>query len=158
MQRMYKKMFFSGLALCKLSLACFCGSAVPNLFLLLRFLFCTSITKMRRLFVPVLWKKLTSCRSCIQHNGNCPLNYVVICREFPWDVRFQQNSLAYWIEQANIIPHYAARNLLDSTGILVFGSQTIGLYVRNVWVRQVGLDFYHQTNAWHRAPHTLFST
>lgn len=82
-----------------------------------------------------------------QHNGTYPLNYAALCKELPWDIHFWHNSLAYWIEAANIIPHYTVRNLLDSTGILELRSQTIGLCTRNGWAGRTGLDFWRLTNA-----------
>lgn len=74
-------------------------------------------------------------------------NSTALSRNSPETLSFWNNSLAYWIESANIIPHYAARNLLDSTGICVLGRQTIGLWARNVWEGRTGLGFWHLTNA-----------
>lgn len=92
-------------------------------------------------------KSLTACRLGTQHNDTYPLNYAALRKELPWDISFRHKSLAHWIERANIIPHYAARNLLDSTGILVLSSQTIGLRARNIWAGRTGRHFWHLTNA-----------
>lgn len=92
-------------------------------------------------------KSLTACRLGTQHNDTYPLNYAALRKELPWDISFRHKSLAYWIEPANIIPHYAARNLLDSTGILVLSSQTIGLRARSIWAGRTDRDFWHLTNA-----------
>lgn len=91
-------------------------------------------------------KSLTACRLGDPTQWHLHCSSAALCKELPWDISFWHNSLAYWIERANIIPHYAARNLLDSTGILVLGSQTIGLWARNVWAGRTGLDYWHLTN------------
>lgn len=91
-------------------------------------------------------KSLTACRLGDPTQWHLHCNSAALCKELPWDISFWHNSLAYWIERANIIPHYAARNLLDSTGILVLGSQTIELWARNVWAGRTGLDYWHLTN------------
>lgn len=92
-------------------------------------------------------KSSAACRLRTQHNGTYPVILQLYVRNSPETLSFWHNSLAYWIESANIIPHYAARNLLHSTGICVLGRQTIGLWARNVWEGQTGLGFWHLTNA-----------
>lgn len=92
-------------------------------------------------------KSSAACRLRTRHNGTYPVILQLYARNSPETLSFWHNSLTYWIESANIIPHYTARNLLDSTGICAPGRQTIGPWARNVWEGRTGLGFWHLTNA-----------